>query len=361
MDLAQRAAEIAATHRANAAGWVRRGKDDKAAEAIAAAEKQEAIARNHAAEAERLAQRAQAGAYLMQDGMKAKAALEARAAAQKAERLEADPLQAFIEASQHTARHEESIANLHAKLEGLLRVGDKAKAERVAARIEERASWADGWRKEALALIASSGRDLAGEWAALVEEKRKAETLEADAAKARKEMRIPIDLRTAGAQREFVAGSSREAKIASLAEYENLIARPADRTAARVQAMATFDRLCSWAEEGLFPTMNMEAKSRGTATATGAFHTGYADALNSLDRVRHAIGGQNFQILKARIYERQTITALARAGFGTEKTAGALTLAAVDLLAMHLRGQSDLVALANVTRALEAASAGPTP
>lgn len=337
VDAAEKADLIAKAHRAKAALWGRKGRTQDAAAAIAAAERQEGIAAGHRAEADRLESRAKANAYRLEDGAKQKAALEARDEALKAERPAVDPLQAYIEATQHAQRHEATVLDLQAKRQGLLRVGSTEKAERLGPRILRFTAWADQWRKEGLALIASSGRDLAGEWAAQVA----ADCLDGEEERARRELRLPTDLRTAGAQREFVAGSSRNAKIASLTEYANLIPKPHARTPVRLDAMARFDRMCSWADAGLFPTVDMEPKARGGSGGGNAYLTGWADALHAMDDLRKAIGGRNVEMLRLRIYQRQTLAQLAREGFGTDKTAGVLTLAAIDAMAVHFAGKPD--------------------
>jgi hypothetical protein len=121
-----------------------------------------------------------------------------------------------------------------------------------------------------------------------------------------------------------------------------MIRKPQDRTSARLEAMHDFDNLCGTADSGLFPEPRFESESSSGKGPGSEVMAHRAAGLLEMEQVRNAIGAINTDMLRAWIYERQTITAIVRNGFGTEKTAGALLLAAVDALASHIRRRGGL-------------------
>lgn len=352
--LAEKAAAVAEGHRARARLQRAKGKEDKAREADAAAERQERIAEGHRREGDRFAERERERVYRLEAATKTRQALEARTAAQAALRPTVDPFQAYMQAIDQAEEIERYIVLLEGKETTFLRQGVKEKAQDVRVRITTRQRWAADWRRQAEVLIASTGQNFAVLRQAAISDAGKQARQRAKEAGRLEDLNIESEGATAAAQRAYVAGGARKERVVSLAEYALLITRPQDRTAARLEAMHSFDGLCALADAGLFPSPKFESESRSGHGPGALIMEERAAGLREMDELRHVIGGKNVEMLRARIYERQSLTALMRAGYGTEKTAGALVLAAVDALSVWFKTR-------NALRARLAPEAGRQP
>lgn len=346
--LALKAEARAKEHRAREASYRAQGKAEKAEKHAATAKRQERIALTHRQELDRLALRARQQAY---EGLTAAqrahemARAKERAAAAAAAQPAVDPLHAYTEALETAAGLDEDAKRLDKNARAYARSGDAKKAEistRRASLAREREA---EWRGEADRIQAGTSRDLARELAAAVKAKRRAESKAKIEAKRLADLGIAGDLATAAGQREIASGGAgRGNKVASLRDYASLIRKPQERTQPRLKAMEEFDNLCGTADAGLFPEPRFEHES-GSGQGPGAMvMMTRAAGLAEMQQISDAIGARNVEMLRAWIYERQTLIALVRAGYGSEKAIGALTLAAVDALAVYLRTRSALAA-----------------
>ncbi len=335
--LAEKADARAVGHRANADLQARKGKVEKAADFTARAERQELIAKEHRRDAGRLQVREDANAKGQVIARTLLTRTEGRAAAAP----RPDPLQVYMEAMQHAEELDGEVEVLRLKRDAYTGPSAHVKAWRAEAKAVQRETWAREWREAAAEEVASSGRALDREREIVLKAQAKRQKLDEKDEKRLATLKVAGDLRTAAGQREFVSGGIGKDRVASLSPYIALIRRPQDRTAVRLDAMRALDNICGTADSGLFPEPKFEQESRGGFGPGPLIMLERAAGLAEVDQIRHAIGGRNFEMLKAWIYEKQTLTALVRAGYGTEKTAGALALAAVDALAIFLRSRSD--------------------
>jgi hypothetical protein len=336
--LAEKADARAIGHRANADLQARKGKTDKAADFTARAERQELIAKEHRRDAGRLQVKEEARAK----GRVIARTLEIRTEERMAATPRPDPLQIYMEALQHAEELDAEVEGFRLKRDGYARQGEHHKAGLIEARAQKHAGWALEWRAEVEKAIAlGEGRDLAKEREMALKAQAKQVKLSTKEEKRLANLKIAGDLRTAAGQREFVSGGIGKGKVASLSAYIGLIRRPQDRTAPRLDAMRFLDDLCGTADSGLFPEPKFAQESRGSGFGPGPLiMLERAAGLAEVDTIKGTIGARNFEMLKAWIYEKQTLTALVRSGYGTEKTAGALALAAVDALVLYLKTRS---------------------
>ena len=335
-------------YRAREASYRLKGKVDKADEAGAIAARQQRLAHQHRQEVERLDLRArrEAGEILVKAARAHRMAKAQESADQsRVTQPPVDPLVAYMEVLQHASELEVEIAQKERSASAHKRAGRTGQAEIAMRGAEQRRGWLADWRAEAERIQSETPRDLPKEMKALMVQRRKAESAIKNESKRLDHLGVVSDLRTAAGQREIATGGKgRGEAIASLRDYSSLIRRPQDRTAKRLEAMREFDGLCALAEEGLFPEMKLERESTSGAGPGQAIMATRAAGLQDMQELREIVGGRNVDMLRAWIYERQTLTSIVRAGFGTEKTAGALALAAVDSLVVWFRTRNALAA-----------------
>lgn len=345
---AEKAEARAKEHRAREGSYRQQGKADAAKKHAATAARQERLAKTHRQELDRLDVRArqsthQAAAAVQRAEEMTRA--QERAAAAAAARPQVDPLLAYTEAMETAAQLEEDAARRDRNARAYSRAGDKAKADIALRGAEQSRVRARDWRLEADRIQADTDRDLARELAVAVKARRRAESKAKNEEKRLADMGVDAGLATAAAQREIASGGAgRGTKVASLRNYASLIRKPQERTRPRLEAMEEFDNLCGKADAGLFPEPRFEHES-GSGKGPGVLiMMTRAAGLAEMEALSRAIGARNVDMLRAWIYDRQTLTALVRAGFGTEKTAGKLALAAVDALAVYLKTRDALSA-----------------
>lgn len=340
---AEKAEAKAVEHRARADSYRAQGKAEPAKKHAATAARQELIAKTHRQELVRLDLRAQQQAsQAVSAAQRAHemAKAEERASAAAAARPAIDALQAYREALTTAAGLEEDAKRFEKNARGYSRVGDLKRAEMAFGRTDTTRKHAAEWRAEAERIQAGTSRDLARELALALKAQRRLESRDKNETQRLARLGVVGDPRTAAGQREIASGGSGRGKaVASVRSYAELIRRPQDRTRARLETMEAFDNLCGTADAGLFPEPKFEHES-GSGQGPGALVMDRrAAGLAQMEAATRAIGAQNVAMLRAWIYERQTLTALARAGYGTEKTAGRLALSAVDALAVHFSRQ----------------------
>lgn len=343
-DLEQRAAKAEAKaeeHRGKEKAYRLQGKTEKADAAAKTAHRQEMIATNHRQEIQRLDLRVQrearqtlSASFRSQEMDRAQKLAEAAVAV----RPEVDPLLAYMEALEQAVNLETLAEQRETNAATHKRAGYQVKADialRGAASSRARAA---EWRAEAMTIWRSTDRDLPREAKTTIAARRRIESQAKNEEKRRAHIGVITDLRTAAGQRDIASGGRDKGKpVASLRDYASMIRKPQDRTSARLEAMHDFDNLCGTADSGLFPEPRFESESSSGKGPGSEVMAHRAAGLLEMERLRGAIGAINADMLRAWIYERQTITAIVRNGFGTEKTAGALLLAAVDALAMHFK------------------------
>lgn len=251
-----------------------------------------------------------------------------------------DHLRVYREALTHAGELDAEADRYRAKARGYERAGDQNLAQRAQQAVLQRVGWASEWRAAAEAAVsaaAAEGRDLARELATA----KAAE--ERQAARGRKaslrldDLKVESNLATAAGQREYEAGGVRGKRVASLATYATLLRKQEDRTGRRLEAMSDFDDLVAKADAGLFPEPKFEHESGSGHGAGERVMMARAAGLAELEELEDMIGAGNVRLLRLRIVERRTLTAIARDGVGTEATVAALFLAAVDQLSVYLR------------------------
>lgn len=338
----------AVEHRAREASYRTQGKEEKADGHAKTAARQERIAEGHRQEIARLDARARQQAY---EGLTAAqrahemVKAQERAEAAAAVRPTVDPLHAYLEALQHAAELEEAAARDDKKARGYVRAGDKRKAEIASGGAELSRKRAREWRDEAERIQAGTSRDLEREAKLAIKAQRRLQSQEKNEQKRLADLGVVADLATAAGQRAIASGGAgRGTKVASLSDYAGLIRKPQERTRVRLETMEKFDTLCATADAGLFPEMKLERESSSGHGPGAQVMANRAAGLAEMAEIAKAIGARNVDMLRAWIYDRQTLTAIARAGFGTEKTAGKLVLAAVDALATYLKTRDALAA-----------------
>jgi hypothetical protein len=335
-------------YRAREASYRAQGKAEKADNERARAARQEQIALTHQQELDRLAARARQAAY---EGLTAAqrahemARAQERAAAAAAAQPAIDPLHAYTEALETAASLEEDAARSDKNARAYGRAGDQGKAELSTRGAELSRTRAREWRDEADRIQAVTSRDLARELKLAIKARRRLESQDKNEAKRLADLGVPGGLDTAAGQREIASGGAgRGTKVASLRDYASLIRKPQERTRTRLETMERFDTLCGTADAGLFPELSLERESSSGHGPGEAIMARRIAGLAEMTEISAAIGARNVDMLRAWIYDRQTLVALARAGFGTEKTAGRLALAAVDSLTVYLKTRDALAA-----------------
>lgn len=345
-------AEASATeYRAKEARYRLAGKDDKAEKAGKTARSFELDASSHRRHIEdldadaprRLRVRAEADkAQAIKTADLAKA--QARAETERLERLNRDPLRVYTEAMVHAEELEGQSETWARKARGYRDAGDQeaaAKASRVAA---ERAGYAVDWRKIAEKAVAESGRDLVRERTVALKAQDRRNRADIKERARLEDLKVESDTRTAAGARELVVGGVRKGRIVSMATYEVLLARPQDRTPARLEAMHDFDMLCATAEAGLIPEPKFEHESSGGKGPGALVMEKRAAGLEELADLKDAIGPGNVDFLHRRICDRAKLSALARDGYGTEKTVATLFLAAVDSMVVFFKTRNAMAA-----------------
>lgn len=339
----------AVEHRAREASYRTQGKEDKADGHAKTAARQERIAEGHRQEIARLDARARQQAY---EGLTAAqrahemVKAQERAAAAAAAQPAIDPLQAYSEALETAASLEADAQRLGKIAKRYADADDVDRAELTYGRADIARKRALEWRAEAERIQSGTDRDLARELTVALKERRRAESKAKVEQKRLADLGIEGTLFTAALQREIASGGAGRGgvKVASFRDYASLIRKPQERTRARLETMEKFDTLCATADAGLFPEMKLERESSSGHGPGAQVMANRAAGLAEMAEIAKAIGARNVDMLRAWIYDRQTLTAIARAGFGTEKTAGKLVLAAVDALATYLKTRDALAA-----------------
>jgi hypothetical protein len=271
---------------------------------------------------------------------------KAQAAAEQAalDRIRNDPLKVYMEALQHAGELDVEAEGLRLKRDGYSRAGSHVKAWRAEGRAQKLETYAAEWREAAQEAQEATERDLSRERAvALKAAERQAKARQKETARLA-DLGLEQDTATAGASREYVAGGVRKGRIVSMAAYETLLHRPEDRTQRRLEAMHDFDALCGTADAGLIPEPKFEHES-GSGKGPGALvMEKRAAGLQELGDLEEAIGAGNVAILRARIYERQKMIALVRAGFGDRNTVPHLFLAALDAMTVYFKTRNVMAA-----------------
>lgn len=348
---ANKATGQAAVYRAKESAYRVVGKIDKADKAGATARDFELNASTHLRAIEELDASVRRQHRLRDEATKVAAprilaASIARATAdrEEEERRRRDPLKIYMEAQQHASELDAEVARYRTDSERYEKAGDQAKSERAAREANRRQQWAVEWREKAQQSVDESGRDLARERKVALKAKHRQDAASAKESARLKDLGLVEDVRTVGGSREYVAGGVRKGRIVSMAEYGTLFRRPEDRTQARVDAMHDFDNLCGTAESGLFPEPKFEHESGGGKGPGALVMEKRAAGLEEMSDLRDALGSPNVDMLRARIYERQTLTALVRAGYGTETTVAQLFLSAVDSMVVFFKTRNALAA-----------------
>jgi hypothetical protein len=345
---AEKAEARAAEYRAREASCRTQGKPDKANGYATTAARQERIAEQHRRDIERLDQRAREQALAkMTAAERAMEMVRAQelAAAAAAALPAIDPLDAYSEALQTAAALEEDVARFEKNARAYSRAGDKSKAEISTGGAARARQQAVEWRAEAERVQAGTSRDLARELKMAIKAKRRRESQVKNEAKRRTDLGVVGDPMTAAGQREIASGGrGRGIAVASLRDYASLIRKPQERTRARLETMERFDDLCGTADSGLFPEPRFEHES-GSGHGPGALVMAKrAAGLAEMGDITNALGANVVEMLRLWIYHRHTFVALVRAGYGTERTIGATTLAALDALATFFKTGSALAA-----------------
>ncbi|KMO21410.1 hypothetical protein SQ03_03415 [Methylobacterium platani JCM 14648] len=223
--------------------------------------------------------------------------------------------------------------NLRESAQRLEEAGAVAQADLVRGRIGPLEEEADKADEHAEHLSASSGQNLARRLRSAL--KRELALAQADAAQARsfKELDagLEFDRRTAGGSREIRIGNARGRadQRVTLASYSALIKDQAERTEARLRAMAAFDDLWHRAEKGLYPEPRFEPPVDTTAGPSGVT-ADRVDGLAEMQRLVAYVGRQAQAMLYLRIVERMEFTAIARLIGRDKRDVSALVLSAVD-------------------------------
>jgi hypothetical protein len=335
-------------HRAREASYRTQGKAESAEKHAATAARQERLCTQHRQGLDRLAARARQQAYegltAAQRAYEMEKAKE-RAAAAAAMQPEVDPLHAYLEALSNAAALEEAAARDEKNARIYSRAGDKAKAAIATGGAEVSRGRALAWRAEAERIQSTTTRDLEREAKLAIRERRRIESQEKNEAKRLADLGIAGDARTAAGQRVIASGGKgRGNKVAILSDYAGLIRKPQERTRLRLETMEKFDTLCATADAGLFPELKLERESSGGQGPGAQVVANRAAGLAEMQELSKAVGARNIEMLRAWIYERQTINSIARAGYGTERTAGPLLLAALDSVGVYWKTRSALSA-----------------
>lgn len=336
-------------YRARQASAAAQGKAEKAASYGTTAARSERIALTHRQEVDRIEIRARQLSREGQTPAERAAEMERakkRAAEAAAARPKVDELQAYEEALRIAVELDGSALLQEQKAKRYQRAGAAAKAKIALGGAQDFHERAADWRKEAERIQAGTDRDLGRELAVALKARARQDGRAAKASQRLADLGIESNLDTAAAQREIASGGRMRGgvRVAMLRDYAGLIRRPQDRTEARLHAMQDFDDLCGAADSGLFPPPKFEAESTGVSGPGATVMANRAAGLVELERITAAIGAANVAMLRGWIVERQTLTALARAGFGTERTVGALCIAALDALAIYERTRSAIAA-----------------
>lgn len=262
-------------------------------------------------------------------------------------RRQVDRLQTYREALRHAAELDTEVERYRLKAEGYGRSGDREKQERALKVVEQRRGYAAGWREAAeieRAAAAEEGRDLERELALAIKAEERRDKKDRTAAQRLHDLKLESHQGTAAGQREIEAGGTRGKRIAILASYATLLRRPEDRTSERLEAMADFDDLVGSADAGLFPEPRFEHESSSGKGAGERVMAARAAGLQELGDLESALGAGTVRLLRLRIVERRTFTAITREGIGTETTVAGMFLAAVDQLVVFQRTRSALEA-----------------
>jgi hypothetical protein len=346
--LAEKAEARAVEYRARESSYRTRGNIEKADKQAVTAARQERIATAHRQEIDRLeiraSQQARAkvtAAQRAEDMERAQERARAAAAAQPA----IDPLEAYLEALTTAAKLDQQAILDERKARGYVRAGDPKKADIATRGAQLLRTRAREWRDEADTIQAGTTRDLPRELKVRAKAQRRLVTQEKNEANRLGKLGVVSDLATAAGQREIASGGAgRGEAIASFRDYASLIRRPQDRSQRRLEAMEAFDTLCSKAEAGLFPELKLERESSSGHGPGETIMAARVAGLAEVEEIKGAIGARNFDMLRAWVYERQTLIALVRGGYGTEKTIGALAIAAVDSLIVYFNTRNALAA-----------------
>jgi hypothetical protein len=272
------------------------------------------------------------------------AKVKAQAEQAALDRLRADPLKVYMEALQHAEELDLEVTLYAEKAMAYQRAGDDAKRDRHQRESERRAGWARGWREAAEEAQAQTERDLARERAVALKAKERQDKANAKESARLADLKVESNLETAAGAREYVAGGVRKGRIVSMAAYETLLRRPEDRTKPRLEAMHEFDNLCGTADSGLFPEPKFEHESHGGSGPGSQVMLSRAAGLQELQDLGEAIGPGNVAMLRARIFERQTLSALVRSGHGDKNTAPLLFLAALDSMVVYFKTRNVMAA-----------------
>lgn len=269
---------------------------------------------------------------------------QAKAEQEALDRLRRDPLRIYMEAMRHAEELDGEEERWARKARAYREAGDQNAAERATKVALERAGFAVEWRQEAQEAVTESGRDLARERAVAVKAQERHSRADAKERARLEDLKVESDTRTAAGSRELVVGGIRKGRIVSMATYETLLARPQDRSKARLEAMHDFDMLCATAEAGLIPEPKFEHES-GSGRGPGALvMEKRAAGLEELSDLREAIGPGNVEFLHRRICDKAKLSALARDGYGTEKTVAVLFLAALDSMVVFFKTRNTMAA-----------------
>jgi hypothetical protein len=364
-DKLKKAEARAQEHRAREASYRTQGKLESADKHAATAARQERLCTQHRQELDRLAARARQQAY---EGLtaaqrahemeKAKERAAAAAAAQPA----ADPLHAYLEALHAAAGLEEDATRKAKDAREHSRAGDKFRSAIAEGNADLSRRRAAEWRAEAERIQSTTTRDLEREAKLAIRERRRIESQEKNEAKRLADLGIAGDARTAAGQRVIASGGKgRGNKVAILSDYAGLIRKPQERTRLRLETMEKFDTLCATADAGLFPELKLERESSSGQGPGAQVMANRAAGLAEMQDLSRAVGARNIEMLRAWIYERRTINSIARAGFGTERTAGPLLLAAVDSVGVYWKTRSALSAHLAAAGSLSRSQASESP
>jgi hypothetical protein len=346
--LAAEATVRAHEYRARESAANSHGRVDKAKQYATTAARAERLALTNQRELDRLDNCAR---RLLREGSnRAERAAEMKRAQDKATAAAAalppvDPLQAYGEALEIAAGLEAEAKRQDARADGYIRSGDAKRAAFATGGAATSRDRAAAWRAEAEKTQAGTSRNLARELALSIRARARADDQGKATGKRLARAGIEASPDTAAGQRYISTGGRGRGKaIAALSPYAALIRKPGDRTAARLEAMEDFDALCGAADAGLYPPPRFESESTGSKGPGDGVMANRAAGVIELDMVAAAIGAPNLAMLRGWIVERRTLAALSREGFGSDRTIGALALAALDALAIYLRTRNALAA-----------------
>lgn len=331
-----------AEYRAKAVKYEAAGKGDKAKASAETADRARLHAASHSRALAELEEEERLQDRVRRDQADTRAKLDARPVPPPP-----DHLRVYREALTHAGELDAEAERYRAKARGYARAGDQNLAQRAEQAVLQREVWARDWRAEAEkadSAAAAAGRDLARELATARAAEERQASRGKKASTRLEDLQVEANLATAGAQREYEAGGVRGKRVASLATYATLLRRPEDRNSRRLEAMSDFDDLVAKADAGLFPEPRFEHESGSGHGAGERVMAARAAGLAELSDLEDAIGAGNVRLLRLRIVERRTLTAIAREGIGSETTIAALFLAAVDQLSVYLRTGRALVA-----------------